>query len=209
MKCRGDRLKNIKNISNTIELASKNGNIIEEMLTSKIEVAAGSYSMKYFSKGKFSKIYKIDDNLVVKALKKAGSEDTIKYLKYCEKNHKNNPYLPKVFKTIENDEACSFLMEYLYSNYTLAVEFINKNITYMSRDWKEIRLDKDCPHDFRTIIVELRKYRRTNKNIVFDFHDENILFRHIKGKKYHPVVSDPIYDFNALAEVKKIERMHR
>lgn len=196
---------NKKQHSKIVSTLNSDSNFIDELINRKINALNDrEIKIKYLGKGTFSKVYEISKTTVIKAFSIEGNEDTIKYLEYSKKNHINNLYLPKVYDIIQKSNQCIVLMEKLFTKMNDADAFIKRNITYFSKDWTEIRLHKDCPKDFRTVVEKLRRIRRENKRLIYDFHDENILFRLTGKNNFHPVIADPIYDKDALYKTKNI-----
>lgn len=158
------------------------------MKTTDILGTARNLSPKeYISSGSFSKVYKVGDDKVIKCMITERNISTIKYLKYCKKNHEINPFLPKVYAVKADGEITYVLMEKLEHDYNFVRDFTDKHFEY-TKFLHQQNSRKFINLPWHALIKYLNRLNRIHHG-KFDLHNANFM---VRGTQI--VFTDPIFD---------------
>jgi hypothetical protein len=158
-------------------------------------------------RGSFCHVYshELDPSVVIKVMVTDDNKAMIDYFRYCKYNHKNNPYLLKVYSILKSGIHTLVITEKLVNHYGLADEFIFDNMI-LSEEWETAKPKSFANKKIKSILSRLSRIAKKHEYTRFDMHGNNIMFRNGNADELIPVINDPLYDRKAFLKLHKMKQ---
>lgn len=159
-------------------------------------------------RGAYATVIQLSWDVVVKVCNTKQNQNYLEYARYCQRNHKNNPILPKIYQISTLGNCSLIFMERLFEfnsnsvkiDPNSAIKELDKN--FFNFHYKNKKSTKANTTFFNVpqvkmnqVIGHISNMIDNRKNCRIDFHTGNVLVRvegPIQNLKRQLVISDPV-----------------